>query len=366
MELTTASFDYPLEQELIAQQPLERRDASRLMVLHRGRGVEHRQFAELPQLLRAGDLLVVNDTKVVNARFLCRRPSGGKVEGLFLRQIAQGPWEVMLKNAARCRIGECLQFPAADGHLKLIENRGKGCWLAELWPPQDAIEWLTRHGSTPLPPYIHRGGASQAADPASAAGSVQAADIQRYQTVYAQAPGAVAAPTAGLHFTPEMFDRLAAAGIGRATLTLHVGAGTFLPVKTEQLGEHRMHSEWYELAAAQADALNLARKQGRRIVAVGTTSVRVLETLAAALPPGGQFQPTSGWTDIFIYPPRPFRAVDAMITNFHLPRSTLLMLVSAFCEPGGAGGIKMILDAYAQARELKYRFFSYGDAMLID
>jgi len=355
MGLASRDFDYELDPQLVAQQPLEDRKSSRLMVLDRSNGcVEHKVFSDLPNLLRADDLLVVNDTSVIPARFFCTRETGGKVEGLFCRELQPGLWEVMLKNAGKCKIGEKLSLKGNENiQLELRENLGQGLWQLSLSQPGPAVEILDRVGITPLPPYIHRSALQQ---------KDKQADRQRYQTVYAQKAGAVAAPTAGLHFTDELLDKLAAVGIETAKVTLHVGLGTFSPVKVEKLTEHKMHSEWFELSAKTAQKLNDARSQHRRIISVGTTSVRVLETAAGQ---GDKFEPTSGWTDIFIYPPAEFRAVDGLITNFHLPKSTLLMLVAAFCSPGNTDGVKMILDAYRQAVEQRYRFYSYGDAMLI-
>ena len=374
--LRTNDFDFPFDDALIAQVPLGGRDQSRLLMLKRPGGrVSHHRFADLPDLLRQGDLLVLNDTKVIPARFFVRRQTGGRIEGLFLQERSTGLWEAMLKGADRCRAGQRLSLENSSVALELRENLGQGRWVLACEPALPAIEVLEQAGLTPLPPYIRRmakaaGMDSQASEPA---------DRQRYQTVYAARPGAVAAPTAGLHFTPEVFEALAACGITTARVTLHVGAGTFLPVKADSLPEHTMHSEWYELTESTALQLNAARAAGRRIVAVGTTSVRVLETVAAAqadprtaVPElsGARdamiFHACSGWTRIFIYPPYQFRAVDALITNFHLPKSTLLMLVAAFCAPGRTEGIDMIKSAYAQAVAERYRFFSYGDAVLIE
>lgn len=375
-----ADFDYPLEEELIAQQPLERRDQSRLMRLRRVDGaISHHVFRELPRLLRPGDLLVLNDTRVILARITCRRASGGRIEGLFLREIRPGRWEVMLKGAGRCRPGECLELLGADETLRLEHNLGEGRWELDVLRfgqlmATPAAELLERAGSPPLPPYIRRGGRDShpgqegaeqqdAQPPAAGRPASPSDDRLRYQTVYAERPGAVAAPTAGLHFTPELLAELEQGGMELARVTLHVALGTFAPVKHEDLAEHPMHEEWYELPPGTAERLNAARDAGRRIVAVGTTSVRVLESAAS---PDGRFAPASGWTRIFLYPPAAFRAVDALITNFHLPRSTLLMLVAAFCKPGSTDGLPMILRAYEEARRLRYRFYSYGDAMLIE
>ncbi len=359
MPLRTRDFYFHLPQELIAQQPTERRDESRLLVLaRRTGGLSHRTFTDLPDQLVRGDLLVLNDTRVIPARFFCRRVTGGRIEGLFLRERSPGEWDVMLKGASRCRAGESLSLAGADDvQLTLGANTGAGCWRLTVEPARPAVELLEQVGLTPLPPYIRR-----------ADGSQEQIDRPRYQTVYADRPGAVAAPTAGLHFTEELFARLAKRGIETTRLTLHVGAGTFLPVTADGPADHEMHAEWYRLPAGAAEAITAARTAGRRVVAVGTTSVRVLEAVARDQRATGRHQPlqsATGWTDIFIYPPAEFLAVDALITNFHLPQSTLLMLVAAFCSPGDTNGLPMILDTYAQAVQHQYRFFSYGDAMLI-
>lgn len=359
MVLTARDFDYPLPPEFIAQEPLPGRDESRLMVLRRPTaGLAHHVFAELPDLLGPGDLLVLNDTRVIPAKFFCRRRTGAKIEGLFLREPSPGQWEVLLKNAGRCRPDETIDLVAPDAvELVLRQRRGQGRWLVDVRPARPAAEILAAAGRTPLPPYIHR-----SADPAQP-DAHEPADRARYQTVYAARDGAVAAPTAGLHFTESVLAELAGRGVATARVTLHVALGTFAPVKGDDLASHRMHSEWYELPAAAAEAVNDARSAGRRIVAVGTTSVRVLESAADA---AGSVRAAEGWTDLFLYPPADFRAVDALITNFHLPRSTLLMLVAAFCSPGSTAGLRMILDAYAEAVRARYRFYSYGDAMLIE
>ena len=351
MTVQTSDFNFELDERLIAQEPLEQRQQSRLMRLRRDdKSLSHHVFGDLPLLLRKGDLLVLNDTAVIPAKFLCQRSSGGKIEGLFLREECVGLWEVMLKNAGRCRPGESLTFAGDRGvEVRLHENLLEGRWRVRVSPAKGAVEILEALGSTPLPPYIRRA-------------SEQPSDRRRYQTVYARRPGAVAAPTAGLHFTPELLGRIQESGVELARVTLHVGPGTFLPVKVEDVTQHPMHREWYELPEEAARQIAAAREQGRRVVAVGTTSVRVLETIAAGAP----WAACSGWTDIFLYPPATFRSVDAMITNFHLPRSTLLMLVSAFASPGSTEGIATILAAYRQAMAMGYRFFSYGDAMLIE
>lgn len=394
MGLCTDNFDYPLDEALIAQAPSAKREDSRLMHLCRSQGsIEHRHFRDLPQLLRSGDLLVLNDTKVIPARFTARRRSGGRIDGLFLRELSLGRWEVLLRNAGKCCLDEAIVCDGpAEVKLALAENLGQGRWVVSMAQPAPAHQVLEAIGSAPLPPYI-KPSAAQACS-----------DRQRYQTVYATKAGAVAAPTAGLHFTPELLAELAGRGIERASVTLHVGMGTFLPVKTPDIAQHQMHSEWFELSEQSARQISRARAEGRRIVAVGTTSVRVLETaarqqaddgptsqdkgqnMAATLkrrcrslggadacrpnPPikdmRSSIQPSTGWTDIFIYPPAEFRVVDALVTNFHLPRSTLLMLISAFASPGDTEGVTTVLNAYRQATAMRYRFFSYGDAMLID
>ncbi len=351
--MKASDFDYDLPAERIAQEPAEPRDRSRLMVLDRRSGQRsHRVFSELADLLRPGDLLVVNDTRVVPARFDCLRRSGGRIEALFLRELAAGQWEVMLRGASRCRPGESLEVSGpGTARLELSERRGAGVWRVAVTPAVPAAELLADVGRTPLPPYIRRPGPLD-----------DSQDRGAYQTIYASRPGAVAAPTAGLHFTESVDEALAAREVERACVTLHVGLGTFAPVKADDLAGHRMHAEWYELSAEAAEAVARAKQSRRRVVAVGTTSVRVLEAAAAVAGPGAA---TEGWTDLFLYPPAEFRVVDALVTNFHLPCSTLLMLTAAFCSPGTTDGIAAILDAYAEAVRMEYRFYSYGDAMLI-
>jgi len=351
--MADAFFDYQLLPELIAQQPAERRDLARLLVLNRAAGsLSHRTIADLPDLLRPGDLLILNDTRVVPARLVGRRQrTGGKWEGLFLHAHADGTWELLSQTRGTLTPGEIIAVEspgaAAPGlglTLELLEKTPERHWRVRpsAQPAVPAWPLLQAYGQVPLPPYIRKGRAS-------------GADPERYQTVYAQTPGAVAAPTAGLHFTPELLGRLAAQGISTAAVTLHVGLGTFQPVQAADYRHHVMHREWGELPAATVAAIGACRSVGGRVVAIGTTSVRVLETVAAA----GPLRPWSGETDLFIYPPYPFRAVDVLLTNFHLPRSTLLLLVSAFA------GVDLLRTAYTTAMAERYRFYSYGDAMLI-
>jgi S-adenosylmethionine:tRNA ribosyltransferase-isomerase len=338
-----AFLDYALPSHLIAQHPAGRRDESRLMVLHRERGsIDHRHFSDLPQLLRSGDRLVLNDTRVLPARLYGRRArTGGKWEGLFTGEV-DGIWELMCQTRGTLTAGEWIEIDPAPLRLQLLEHNLDGTWSARPDPPGPAHELLSQHGRMPLPPYIRKGQAGSA-------------DADRYQTIFANRAGAIAAPTAGLHFTQDVFDALTVRGIAMTRLTLHVGAGTFQPIRVDDFREHPMHYEWGELSAETAAAINATRAAGGRIVAVGTTSVRVLETVAAS----GPIPAWSGSTNLFIYPPYEFRAVDVLLTNFHLPRSTLLLLVGAFA------GEKLLATAYREAIAREYRFYSYGDAMLI-
>lgn len=341
-------LDYELPRELIAQRPAQPRDAARLLVLRRASGrIEHRVFREIGDYLRPGDCLVLNDTRVIPARFFCRRPGGGKVEALFVRSDGEH-WRVLLRPSSRLRAGQRLRCAAAGTELVLLQRLERGEWLLRPEPPVEPLEFLGRVGQTPLPPYIRR---APRPDPE---------DAERYQTVYARRPGAIAAPTAGLHFTPQLLDRLRRGGVATVTVTLHVGVGTFAPIEVERLETHRMHAECYELDEPAARALQAVRPGGGRIVAVGTTTVRVLESLPGEL--GRDDRPptaTQGWTGLFIYPPYRFRNVDCLLTNFHLPRTTLLALVMAFA------GVAATRRAYQEAIDRRYRFYSYGDAMLI-
>ena len=345
-------LDYDLPEGLIAQEPAARRDASRLLVLDRGSGaITHRAFADLPSLLRTGDLLVVNDAAVFPARLDLRRPTGGRFDALLLEPDPTDPlrWEALLNAHGKLRAGERLAVERADGVFLVPEARRAGGWTVRFEGADDVRALAGRAGRVPLPPYIRRDRGADARD---------AADRERYQTVYARDPVAAAAPTAGLHFTPEVLRACEERGARRAAVTLAVGPGTFRPVKAERVEDHRMHSERWRIPVAAADAVRAARAAGGRVVAVGTTVVRTLEAAAAASPDG---LPAAGEgsTDLFLLPGHRFRCVDALLTNFHLPRSTLLALVMAFA------GRDAVLAAYREAVRERYRFFSYGDAMWI-
>jgi S-adenosylmethionine:tRNA ribosyltransferase-isomerase len=355
----TADFDYDLPEGRIALRPSERRDASRLLVLHRDDGsIEDHRFSDILRFLVPGDALVLNDTQVFPARLLGRKPTGAAAEILLLRPLAvgdpavagaagSGPWPAGAVWTALVRPGGKLKpgrvVDVADGfRVRVLDSTPDGGRIVLLEGDEDPFELVERHGTVPLPPYIDR--------------EPDEDDRERYQTVYARARGSVAAPTAGLHFTPELLRAVESAGIETVRVTLHVGPGTFRPVEAERPEEHPMHPERYEVSAAAAAALNRARKAGGRIWAVGTTSARTLETAVDA---EGLFRARAGWTELFIRPPWRFRGVDVLLTNFHLPRSTLLMLVSALA------GRDRVLAAYRHAVREGYRFYSYGDAMLV-
>ncbi len=341
--MRTSDFDYHLPEELIAQTPLAQRDLSRLLVYDRAAGsVGHRVFRDIVEYLNPGDVLVVNDTRVIPARIVGTRPeTGGKMEFLLLCRLQGDDWEALAKPARRARPGSVFEF--GDGRLRaeVLAEGQEGMRTIRLHYDGVFEEALDAVGAMPLPPYIHE----------------RLSDPERYQTVYARERGSAAAPTAGLHFTPELLAQLERKGIHKTSVLLHVGLGTFRPVAAEDLSDHKMHSEYYEVTPDAAAHINAARASGHRIVAVGTTSARTLETAAG---PDGVVQPGSGWTDIFITPGYRFKAVDALITNFHLPRSTLLMMISAF-----AGDREAMLGVYETAVRERYRFFSFGDAMLI-
>lgn len=373
--MLTSDFDYELPDELIAQRPAQKRDASRLLVLHRyDVRIEHRAFRDLLDYLRPGDVLVLNNSKVIAARLHAVNPkTGGNFEILLLEENATNDWWAMMRPAKRARVGTELTLlntrgeragvtavvvdTNAEGHRRLRferaasragdSQRAAGLQAAEAF---NLIEQLDSLGELPLPPYIKRD-------------ELTPEDQQRYQTVYAAQHGSVAAPTAGLHFTEQLLDEIRAKGVHVCYVTLHVGLGTFAPVKADRVEEHTMHWERFHVSAEVADAVNAAKNEGRRVIAVGTTSVRVLESVAREN--NGKLGSGSNRTNIFIYPPFQFRIVDALITNFHLPRSTLVMLVSAFAAPGEKSGREKILAGYREAVRERYRFFSYGDAMLL-
>jgi S-adenosylmethionine:tRNA ribosyltransferase-isomerase len=343
-----AKYDFDLPKRLIAQSPAICRTDARLLVVDRAsKSLEHRYIRDLPEILASGDCLVINDTRVVPARLVGRRSeTGGHWEGLFLEASPDGLWRLMCKTRGKLKPGDTIvlinPLGQDDIRLQLGTQQADGTWIARPLAADDAIALLNRVGRVPLPPYIRKG---QMLD----------TDRESYQTVYAQVPGAVAAPTAGLHFTTALLERLATLGVELCPLTLHVGPGTFRPIASDSLSKHQMHSEWGHVSQEAVDRINGCRRSGGRVVAVGTTSVRLLETAAA----DGELKPFIGYTDLFIRPPYQFRTVDALLTNFHLPRTTLLVLVRTF------GGDELIRVAYEEAIREQYRFYSYGDAMLI-
>lgn len=340
--MKTDDFDYNLDESLIAQTPLLKRDTSRLMVLNKATGeVKHQVFTDIIDYLNEGDALVLNDTKVIPARIIGEKTdTGAVIELLLLNEVENDTWKALVKPARRVKIGTVVSF--GDGLLKArcIGEYDEG--IREFSLEYDGIlyEILDKLGTMPLPPYIHE----------------KLSDQGRYQTVYAKNIGSAAAPTAGLHFTNNLLDKIREKGVNVLFVTLHVGLGTFRPVKVDNINEHVMHSEYYSISKEVADKLNEVKKNGKKIIAVGTTSTRTLETVASKY---GFFKEDSGNTNIFIYPGYKFKAIDSLITNFHLPKSTLLMLVSALA------GKENILNAYKIATDNKYRFFSFGDAMLI-
>jgi S-adenosylmethionine:tRNA ribosyltransferase-isomerase len=346
----TSDFEYDLPPELIAQRPADRRDESRLLVLDRSSGgIAHRRFRDLPQLLASGDLLVQNESRVIPARLFARKPTGGRVEVLLLRSRSDTVWEVLVggKRVRKGLLLELLDGPdgsATGARAEVLAEGERGQRVLAF--DQPVLPLAERVGRTPLPPYIHS----------------QVEDAERYQTVYARVPGSAAAPTAGLHFTPDLLRDLRAMGVESTLVTLHIGLDTFRPVTEERVEDHSIHTEHCVMPAEAAEKVNLAKAEGRRVVAVGTTSVRVLETAALASAEtgaAGQVVPLDGPTDLFIHAGHGFKVVDVLITNFHLPRSTLLMLVSAFA------GRELLLRTYEVAIREGYRFYSFGDAMLI-
>ncbi|NWG86013.1 MAG: tRNA preQ1(34) S-adenosylmethionine ribosyltransferase-isomerase QueA [Hydrogenophilaceae bacterium] len=339
--MKTADFDYALPEALIARHPLAERTASRLLHLDGpGQAFQDRMFAELPEFFRPGDLLVFNDTRVIKARLFGEKATGGRIEALIERVLTEHEAIAFIRASHGPKPGMRLRL--AEAFEAEVIERSDDLYRLRFDPAKTVLEWLETYGELPLPPYLER--------------KPEQADEARYQTVYAREPGAVAAPTAGLHFDEAMLAKLKAKGVATAYVTLHVGAGTFQPVRVDSLAEHKMHAELYEVPPATVAAVELARGHGGRITAVGTTSLRALESAAR----GGTLVAGQGETDLFITPGYQFRVVERLITNFHLPRSTLLMLVCAF------GGMDLMLAAYRHAVEQRYRFFSYGDAMLIE
>jgi S-adenosylmethionine:tRNA ribosyltransferase-isomerase len=338
--MKTSDFDYELPEELIAQTPAEPRDSSRMLCYRRDTDeVSHRIFRDLPEILRPGDLLVRNNTRVLPARLYGFTPHGGKVEVLLLKRRSLAEWEVLVKPGKKAREGAELFF-SEELSLVVKGRTGEGERIVAFRYDGVFEDIISRLGEMPLPPYIHE----------------KLADGERYQTVYSKVNGSAAAPTAGLHFTPALFDRLREKGVETADILLHVGLGTFRPVKAEEITGHHMHSEYYEIDEVNADKINRAKREGRRVIAVGTTSVRTLESVADE---NGFVRPCRGNTEIFIFPGYRFRCVDGLITNFHLPKSTLIMLISAFL------GREKTLELYNLAVKNRYRFFSFGDAMLL-
>jgi S-adenosylmethionine:tRNA ribosyltransferase-isomerase len=355
--MRTADFNYELPPELIAQHPASKRDESRLLVLHRKENrVEHRQFPDLLEFLRAGDVLVLNNSRVIPARLRgTNAKSGGKFEMLLLEENSTNDWWAMIRPGKKARIGTQITLHDTNGQptkitATVLAANSECHRRLKLSGTNNLRDELDSLGEMPLPPYIHRD-------------EKLVEDKNRYQTVFAKTDGSVAAPTAGLHFTPELLEQIRARGVKICFVTLHVGLGTFLPVKSENLASHKMHEEQFEISEETVRAINEAKKSDNRVIAVGTTTVRVLETVAARN--AGTLNVYASKTNIFIFPPFGFKIVDALLTNFHLPCSTLLMLVSAFAVPNEIRGREMILSAYAEAIRERYRFFSYGDAMLI-
>ncbi len=340
--MKTTEFDYFLPEALIAQDPSLKRDQSRLLILKRdGSGIEHRKFNNIVEYLDPGDVLVINDTRVIPARLFARKEgTGAEIEVLLLRQLAPERWEALVRPGKRVRPGIRLIFGEGILEADVTDVTDSGGRILDFRCRGNFDEVIKQIGRMPLPPYIKN----------------YPSDPGRYQTVYAREPGSVAAPTAGLHFTPELLERIKSKGIKIVSVLLHVGLGTFRPVTAEDVEEHHMHEEYYEITPQAAEIINSAKSNAGRVIAVGTTSTRCLESSAEQ---DGKVKPGTGWTNIFIYPGYEFKVIDGLITNFHLPCSTLLMLISAFA------GRERVLDAYRTAVNLRYRFFSFGDAMLL-
>ncbi|AIY81464.1 tRNA preQ1(34) S-adenosylmethionine ribosyltransferase-isomerase QueA [Clostridium botulinum] len=340
--MNVKDFDFYLPEELIAQHPLEKRDTSRLMVLDKETGeISHKNFYDIIDYLNEGDTLVLNNTRVMPARLIGEKEgTGGKIEFLLLKRVEKDRWECLAKPGKSARVGR--RFTFGDGKLKaeVVEVKENGNRIVEFYYEGIFEEVLDSLGEMPLPPYIHE----------------RLEDRERYQTVYSKENGSAAAPTAGLHFTEELLHKIKDRGINIAYVTLHVGLGTFRPVKVETIEDHEMHSEYYHLSKEDAEVINATKKRGNKVISVGTTSTRTLETIADE---DGNVKETSGWTNIFIYPGYKFKVVDRLITNFHLPESTLIMLVSTLA------GKEHVMNAYEEAVKERYRFFSFGDAMFI-
>lgn len=349
MSIPVSDLDFDLPPELIAQEALPERDQSRLLHLDRAtKARTHHRVDDLPDLLRSGDLLVVNNSRVFPARLLGRRdPSGGTVECLLLDRLDRDRWDVLMHPGQKMKVGARAVFGDGDDrlHLEVRERHVHGRRTVTLRAAEghDVDTIVDRIGQTPLPPYIKR--------------PADRSDRERYQTIFANVRGSIAAPTAGLHFTPDLVTRLASVGVDRAEVTLHVGYGTFQPIRVERVEDHQVATEWYEITSSATDRINAALDEGRRVIAVGTTTTRVLESVARASE--GRMVPTSGTTDLYIHPGFDFRVVGGLVTNFHVPRSSLLVLAAAFA------GRDLLLEAYAEAIAKRYRFYSYGDAMLI-
>jgi len=344
MKYTLSDFNYTLPETLIADRPAPRRSDSRLLVLDRSnQSIEHRSFSDITSYLSPQDTLVLNNTKVIKARLLAKKDTGGQIEIFFLHQLEKDKWEVMMSGTGKIREGFELDWQGTNFKvLKKNQIAESATYEIAVNTTGNFFEYLERNGTVPLPPYIKR--------------EVVPDDVSQYQTVFAQHEGAVAAPTAGLHFTSELLKELGEKGVMIETILLHVGYGTFSPVKTECLTEHSMHQEFFEVYPKTAERINSIRKSGGRVVACGTTVLRALES---SINTEGEIEAANAMTDIFIYPPKQVQSIDALITNFHLPKSSLLMLVSAFA------GVDFIKQAYEEAIKEKYRFYSYGDAMLI-
>lgn len=337
-----SDYGFELPERLIAQEPKARRDESRLLVIHRETGtIEHRKFRDIVEFIPRGDALVVNTTKVIRARLLGTRPSGAPAEVLLLKSLGDDVWEAMVQPGAKLQAGKFVSI-ADDFRIEMLDATDRGTKFVRLHTPRGATDAIETYGHIPLPPYMTRSDTSD--------------DATRYQTVYAQQAGSVAAPTAGLHFTDDVLSALSANGVQRADVVLHVGAGTFRPISVEDPREHVMHEEWFDVPAQTAQVITDTKRSGHAIWAVGTTSMRTLESAATA---AGHIVARSGDTGIFIYPPYRFRLVDHLLTNFHLPKSTLVLLVAAFT------GYELTMRAYREAIANQYRFYSYGDAMLI-